>query len=127
GLLAPTTVAVAGGQADPERPNPPVNVRASVEELSVTVIWDAPPANGGEITGYTVITNAGPLGPRCDTTELSCTFEGLPVNTPLRFSVVANGGGGLGFSDLSVESNTVVITIDPVSIPGAPVDVRASV
>src|SRR5690606_33039581 len=95
--------------------------------LSVTVIWDAPPANGVEITGYTVITNSGPLGPRCDTTELSCTFEGLPVNTPLRFSVVANGGGGLGFSDLSVESNTVVITIDSVSIPGAPVDVRARV
>ncbi|MBE7325811.1 fibronectin type III domain-containing protein [Nocardioides sp. Y6] len=127
-LVAPTTVAVAQSQSDPERPNPPANVQARVDGLSVIVTWDAPVPNGVEITGYTVITNSGPLGPRCDTDgALTCTFEGLPVNTQLRFSVVANGGGGLGFSYLSAESNPVVITIDPVSIPGAPVDVRASV
>ena len=62
---------------------------------ALTVTWQAAPANGAAITGYTVTSTPGSL--TCTTTgALTCAVTGLAASTPYTFQVKATNSVGTG-------------------------------
>ncbi|MDO8122485.1 fibronectin type III domain-containing protein [Isoptericola sp. b490] len=98
------------------RPDAPAAPRISeVGDQTVTLAWDAPPANGEPITGYRV--TAEPGGPTVDCPSTTCTVAGLTNDVDYTFTVVAQNA--VGDSDPSPASGPARPDVKPAA-PGAP-------
>ncbi len=101
----------------PTAPGVPTNVTAAPGNLSATVTWTAPAANGSAITGYVVTPYVGGTAKAAQTFNSAATTEtvtGLTNGTAYTFKVAAINGVGTG--NQSAASNSVT----PENVPGAP-------
>ena len=114
----------ASPASSPVTPNPgppfaPTGVSATRGDLSATVAWKVPDANGSPISGYTVTSS--PESKACTTTtQLSCAVTGLTNGRAYTFTVAATNG--LGTGPASTASNSVT----PAGLPLAPAGVQAT-
>jgi hypothetical protein len=97
-------------------PGAPTDVTGVGGNTLVTVSWEAPSKNGGNVvTGYTV--TAAPGGETCTTTgtppPTSCTVEDLDNGTPYTFTVVAANEAGGGDSSVTVEATPYTLPDPP--------------
>jgi hypothetical protein len=105
----------------PAPPGAPLGVLAYAGNAQALVMWTAPAAGSGAITGYTVTSSPGGLTTAAGPAATSAVVTGLTNGTPYTFSVRATNAVGDGPS--SSPSN-VVIPFMPVP-PGAPQGVSA--
>jgi len=100
-------------------PGAPTGVVATGGNAQATLVWAAPPSNGGSaITSY-LVTSVQDTSKHCSTATLSCTVSGLTNGTSYSFTVTASNSAGAGPAS---SSNSVI----PATVPGAPVGVTDS-
>ncbi|MBC7631445.1 fibronectin type III domain-containing protein [Aeromicrobium sp.] len=99
-------------------PAPPTNVSASADGArQVTVTWDAPTDDGGNvITGYQVTTSPGGQTYTTTGTSLTASFASWPEATSVLFTVRATNAAGT--SDSSEPSPPLTV---PAVAPSAPI------
>lgn len=98
-------------------PAPPTNVTATAGDgRQVTVNWDAPADNGGNIiTGYEVTASPGGATYTTVAASLTTSFATWPASTPVSFTVKAVNAAGK--SDASPASDPLTV---PAVAPSAP-------
>jgi hypothetical protein len=104
-------------------PGVPANVTATTGNAQAMVSFTAPVSDGGSaITGYIVTSNpSGGKDSNSGSTDMTHTITGLKNGTAYTFSVQASNA--VGTSIVSSPTNSVT----PIDVPGAPVNVTATV
>ncbi len=98
GERVPLTVLTAQAQWTSTRtpPGPPRDIVAVPGDQQVTLSWIAPESDGGApVTGYQVTGTAqGQPDVSCDTTDTTCTIDGLTNGRRYTFRIVARNSEG---------------------------------
>ena len=90
-------------------PAAPTSVTATPGKNRATVSWTKPSDGGSSITKYVVTSVPG--GASCETTDLSCSVEGLQPGATYAFTAIAVNAQGS--SPASASSNEVVPYAEP--------------
>jgi len=98
------------------KPTPPLGLRTALVAGSLTLAWDPPADQGGELTGYLVGIDDAPAV-KVPATTTTRTFDGLAPGAH-RVTVAAYNSAGT--------SDAVATTVVVVATPGAPTNVHAT-
>ena len=115
----PASAASSAVTPNPGPPLAPTGVSATRGDMSATVTWTAPDANGSPILGYVVTSSPG--AKTCaTTTQVSCPVTGLTNGQAYTFTVKASNA--LGAGPASAASNSIT----PAGLPFAAAGVQAT-
>jgi hypothetical protein len=116
---APAAIVLTNSTAT--APTPPTNVTAAPGDRRATVNWSPPASDGGAgIVSYTVSAHPGTRTMTVPGGQTTAEMLNLPGGSSFNFTVHATNG--VGSSDESAPSNTVLV---PPSIAEAPTNVTA--
>ena len=119
----------------PVAPDAPVNLGApNIGATSITLEWEAPVDNGGDLERYEITQTGGTTGTGTSTvlhstgvtvggtTEFMTTFTGLDPGTPYEYNVVAiNRGGAIDpATGMAFEASSMPATVMPMTLPTEP-------